>query len=671
MASSSGTFTGVNEASGTLYLRPQETVRVTLTFTGTATVALQQILGLGAAFAPLLSFTATTAGTDWKNESRVPIYVRLYAVSLGGGSSVVYTVADVSGDQVLQEWRAADGTLVAQITDEGISGLFVDQVSVNGTVNVKDPTYGAVGDGVTDDSAAIHAAEVAAGAGGCLIFPEGIYQCVGLTSSANAQKWIGYGQVILRKNGNGVILAHDGDDFYAENIQFRGDAASPTYTGHNLVLSGDNPKLSMCGSRYAYDRAVLATGNHVQIIGTNDIYHTATGAGYDIEIGVSGTATLYHQIYGVYSSQATGGIKFVDTGSHVVSASQFGKYWVDSGTSPAGVNGGMVTGSRILGAVQIDISNSIIVGNQFGSSATIDYASGTSGHEYWGNADADGVVTNAGNPNNAIVRQVGDGADGTIRLRYGDDSSAAVMGVLPNATGTFYFPQVEIPNNVNYRAMRASPNQASAAWTMGASASDNFSHSVSVGSHQSSVASGQAFQRIVNSVVKDRLDASGFTLGDGTTSASPGGVSSDTRNVKATASIGNAAATTVATITIPNAAHSATIRFTVVGSLGAGGAIGANEASAANSYYVTVTRTAGVNAVAAISSAFGAAASAVAGAATVTAAVTVAAVSGAVGATNTFPVQVTVARSGGSSTNHTAVVFAEVLNANAVGVSIA
>ena len=384
--------------------------------------------------------------------------------------------------------------------------------SFGGAVNVK--THGALGDDGADDSAAIQAAEVAAGAGGTLIFPEGTYRCVGLTSSANAQQWIGLGQVILKKNGNGLILDHDGDDFFAQNIQFRGESATPSYTGHNIRLTGDNPKLLMCGSRYAYDRAVLATGNHVQIIGTNDIYHTATGAGYDIEIGVSGTATLYHQVYGVYSSQAAGGIKLIDVGAHVISASQFGKYWVDSGTSPAGVNGGMLTGCRVLGAIQIDISNSIMVGNQFGSSSTITYAAGTSGHEYWGNVDADAVITNDGNESAAIVRQIG--TSGVIELKYGDDASAAIMKAAPSG-GVFTFPQVEIPNNVNYRAMRASPNETSTAWTLGASASDNLSLSVQAGSNQQSVASGQQHQFLVNAVEKLRVGASGIYPG-GTTS---------------------------------------------------------------------------------------------------------------------------------------------------------
>src|SRR5688572_28387855 len=51
--------------------------------------------------------------------------------------------------------------------------------------------FGADPTGARDSTAKIQAAINAAGAGGCLLFPEGIYACVGLTSSANGQQWIG------------------------------------------------------------------------------------------------------------------------------------------------------------------------------------------------------------------------------------------------------------------------------------------------------------------------------------------------------------------------------------------------------------------------------------------------------------------------------------------------
>lgn len=152
----------------------------------------------------------------------------------------------------------------------------------------------------------------------------------------------------------------------------------------------------------------------------------------------------------------------------------------------------------------------------------------------------------------------------------------------------------------------------------------------------------------------------------------PGAATTDTAvGPTLVTAIPNNTATTIATITIPNVAATATIRITAQGALGAGGAIGAREAMAQNSYNISVVRTAGVAAVAAISTAYGATASAVAGAATCTAALTLAAVSGAVGATNTVAIQVTVIRSGGSSDNHTCTWTAEVLNAATGGITLA
>lgn len=136
--------------------------------------------------------------------------------------------------------------------------------------------------------------------------------------------------------------------------------------------------------------------------------------------------------------------------------------------------------------------------------------------------------------------------------------------------------------------------------------------------------------------------------------------------------IANNVATATFTVTIPNGAHSASLRVRLKGSLGAGGAIGANEASASIAYDVCFARTAGVNAVAAISTAYGSSGSAaVAGAATCTVTGAVSTVSGAVGATNTFTVNVTVARGSGTSDNHTCFAYGELINDNASGVTIA
>lgn len=170
-------------------------------------------------------------------------------------------------------------------------------------------------------------------------------------------------------------------------------------------------------------------------------------------------------------------------------------------------------------------------------------------------------------------------------------------------------------------------------------------------------------------VVMNRAGANAAVFG--TVTAAAGSVTSRTELNSAIASIADNVATAALTITIPNAAHSASVRVRVTGSAGAGGAIGANEATAANEYIVTLTRTAGVNAVAAISAAYGAGAATVAGGNAVTCTAAVSAVSGAVGATNTFTVNVTIARAAGTATNHTCLVYGQLMNANATGITIA
>lgn len=153
--------------------------------------------------------------------------------------------------------------------------------------------------------------------------------------------------------------------------------------------------------------------------------------------------------------------------------------------------------------------------------------------------------------------------------------------------------------------------------------------------------------------------------------AAAGAASSVATLVKAVTGIADNTATGVLTVTVPNAAHSASLRVRLVGALGAGGAIGAREATGTVSYDIAITRTAGVNAVVTASSAYGSGMANVAGAATITVTAAASAISGAVGAVNTFTVDVTINSGSGVSANHTCLVIAEIANAAASGVTIA
>jgi hypothetical protein len=283
------------------------------------------------------------------------------------------------------------------------------------TVSVKD--FGAVGDGVADDTAAIQAA---IDSGQAITFPKGDYACGPLTQSTNFQRFYADGFVNIQKNANGVLFTSTGNYVQLEGIQFIGTG----FTGDNINLTGSNPTLTNCASYGTPARALKATGGHVQIFGTCGVYATtdATASGFDIEIGVSGTATLYHQLVGVYTAQATGGILMTDVGSHVIVGGQFGKLSILSGTSPSGVNGGMTSNARILGDVTVGISNSVFSGNQF-STQTITFALGTSGHTLdSSNISTSATIVNSGNANSPIIKSIGTGSPSGIILQYGSDA---------------------------------------------------------------------------------------------------------------------------------------------------------------------------------------------------------------------------------------------------------
>lgn len=152
--------------------------------------------------------------------------------------------------------------------------------------------------------------------------------------------------------------------------------------------------------------------------------------------------------------------------------------------------------------------------------------------------------------------------------------------------------------------------------------------------------------------------------------ASTGGVTAGDRIMRSYTGIADNTATATITVTIPNAAHSATVRTTLSGALGAGGAIGALEAMGNITYDIAVARTVGVATVATASAGYGSSTASVAGAATITITAAVSAMTGGVGATQTFTVNVTIARGSGLSTNHTCLVSAEVINHAASGVTV-
>jgi hypothetical protein len=137
--------------------------------------------------------------------------------------------------------------------------------------------------------------------------------------------------------------------------------------------------------------------------------------------------------------------------------------------------------------------------------------------------------------------------------------------------------------------------------------------------------------------------------------------------VKKVTGIADNSATAVLTVTVPNANHAAAIKLTLLSS---NGSTDAFESSRTAQGAIVLARTTGVTTVATAATLTLTGIATVAAGATHTLAYGVTAMSGAAGATQTFDITVTIDDSGNLGSNQV-VVLAELINAEATGVTVA
>lgn len=132
--------------------------------------------------------------------------------------------------------------------------------------------------------------------------------------------------------------------------------------------------------------------------------------------------------------------------------------------------------------------------------------------------------------------------------------------------------------------------------------------------------------------------------------------------------IANNTATDIITVTVPNGNHNAAIFLDIMAHLGTG--TDASESTRVATGVITICRQTGATTVAVASTLAQTAIATSAGGGTLTLAYGVSAISGAVGATNTFTIQVTLVVTG-TITDHVCMMFARSLNSYASGITMA
>jgi hypothetical protein len=127
-------------------------------------------------------------------------------------------------------------------------------------IDVKD--FGAQGDGVTDDTAAIQAAIDSANMGGAIVFPRGVYMVTGLKLKVHGTQLVGgarYGTRLVRLSGTAPLVDMSGTGSVDNHLKY--------CALFNIMLSGNSLSGALVRSYYS-DNAIFLNTSFIHCAGT-------------------------------------------------------------------------------------------------------------------------------------------------------------------------------------------------------------------------------------------------------------------------------------------------------------------------------------------------------------------------------------------------------------------
>ena len=212
----------------------------------------------------ILTSTGAVTNLDWQNK-----YLNNDWVFVGSdATSAKYTlktqdnlnnnIFSVRNDKKIIYTDGSQGA--GKVLTSDANGVATWSTTASGAFLPKPQDYGAIGNGIANDSAAV-AQWLAAISGAAGYVPPGTYLCNGLTIPANTKIW-GY-NATFKKNSNGAVMATIAGGVELHDISFYGNGA--TYSGKGFTITTGNDQKFFNVNIYDFTDYCLSINKDVAI----------------------------------------------------------------------------------------------------------------------------------------------------------------------------------------------------------------------------------------------------------------------------------------------------------------------------------------------------------------------------------------------------------------------